>query len=224
MKNNNILKPVLTIIFVLAVVVVFVSLTKPKVSIPDRIEIQEDLIDTENISNEETGSIVTPAYIVRFDKEKIVLDFATDMNAREYISYKINKGDCSLPGMSKSEAIAYATEQLESFRTSSQTEEVQIGIDLIDKNCNLDGHVITEFGVTVNQSSTVRSFPIGNSFKINNSCRDEITLQTIFSRIPPLGDEVYEYHEYGTYGMYIPVVTIKNGEVIGFDFVNGCAG
>ena len=176
----------------------------------------------ERVSGGEKENITTPAYVVGFStkegKSFVELDYATKMTAYEYAVERISNDECSLPGMSKAQALNYAKEKLHEPYVNGNRKD----IGLFQDNC-IDGYISVEFGETINQNPKTRTFPLSDKFKVINSCRDEITLASIKDHTSTGGD-TYSYRKYGTGGQFIPKVHITNGIVIDFDFVTGCAG
>ncbi len=179
------------------------------------------LSNPEYVTEGEIKDIVTSANIVRFttknNKNFIELDFVTKITAYEYAVRRITNDECTLPNMSKTEALKYAKEKLYEPYVNGDRKD----IGLFTEHC-IDGYISVEFGETVNLKPKIRSFPVSDTFIVKNSCRDEITLSSIKNQVENSGD-FYAYREYETGGQYIPKVNIINGVVTSFDFLTGCA-
>ncbi len=173
---------------------------------------QEDQGNTSE--NLETGIFIKNIY-TKEGKWLADVDFITRMSAVELVEFQINKGECSIPGMTKDEIIDYAR-----TITGQNSEN-----NLLGQHCSdiFRDFTVFEFGEIVNQNPLLRTFEFSNNFNTMNDC-PEGKNTTILEWKERSVKEVYAYSLYGTRGVYIRRAEIKNNQITTFDMVNGCAG
>lgn len=183
--------------------------------------IKEFTTKSENFDDKK-NKFSTAALIIGFSEEDgiryVSLDYLTQVNAYEEAVLKIIKGWCNLPDMSKAQALDYAKERLEK---PYNDKWVYTDIGLFTNNC-IDGYISVDFGGTVDQDSKIHKLPISQVFQLLNTCYGEPTLDSIKETVTYGGEFKYDFF-YPQGGVYIRKVNIENGEVVNFDFVNGCA-
>ncbi len=187
-------------------------------------------------ASQKLENITTPANITRIYKKSgrtwMSLDYTTKMSAAEYASYALDKGLCTLPGMSKSQAKTFAMDSIAAYSASWRdgapplTASVQQAIDTLSEHCIPDAGVTLEFGITVNQSKKIRSFPLSSNFELLHACKYDALSKKDFvaATIKEIQRQITEFKKFGNDAPSVPLVTITNSEISNIDYVNGCAG
>ena len=178
-------------------------------------------VQSESAPSASLDNTTTPLIVKKIYQKNNVwwadVDYVTHISGSELLKFQIERGECTVPNMTKSQMLAYAA------TLNSTNAENNAFIGHCSPDLTSDPYVLFEFGATLNQNSQIRSFPFAQNFKTTNYCpadkNPSVTeYQTLANNSP------YKYGIYNTSGFYIKSVTITNGEISLFNFVNGCAG